>query len=191
MSARILFFVSYHALCLQPFPSFQGSFIRYFYSSPSRKLILVVWTAGQHMHFLFCLRMSQKLRKWREGKKLFCHIKTRASSMSHVRFLQSVGYSGVDLSASLSHLVTWFCMLKSVWKQKLYSRASWATWQDGVLGWPFCLDLSRNCLVASDPDYFISARSHCHQYRSLSRCKCASQCQIHDFFNFLTPGGVS
>lgn len=89
MNARILFFVSYHTPCLQPFPSRQGTSIRCFYSSYSHRLILVVWTAGWQMHFPFCLRLSQYLKKWRGGKKLFCHIKTRTSSMSHVSFLIS------------------------------------------------------------------------------------------------------
>lgn len=76
--------------------------------------------------------------------------------------LQSVGCSGLDLSANLSHWVSGVYVVKSSMKVGVstYSFTSWATWQEGILGQPFCLDLPKNSLLASDLDYFISARSH-------------------------------
>lgn len=160
MNTRILFFLSYHASCLQPF--LQGTSSRCFYSSHSHRLILVVWTARRQMHFPFCLQMSQNLKKSREGKSLCCS--TRASSLSRVIFLifsLLVILEWISLPIFLTGSLV-FMKLNPVWKQEcqLNSCASCTTWQESILGWPFCLDLPQNSLLASDLDYFISARSH-------------------------------
>lgn len=122
------------------------------------------------MHFLFCLLMSQNLKELRGGKKIFCQIGTRAFSMSHVRvfYLKSISYSGVRsvpvfLTGHLA-LCSSICMktgdstLFLVFPEHLGK----AVFLDG----PFCLDLFRNSFVASDPHYFVSARSCCDQYVS-------------------------
>lgn len=88
--------------------------------------------------------------------------------------LQSIGhspgvYSGMDLSAHLSHWVAWLYIIISIGNTSLNFILVLPKWKEGIFGRPFCLDLSRTYFFASDPDYFISARSCCDQYEGFKQ----------------------
>lgn len=116
---------------------------------------------------------SKPFKKWRGGEKLFCQVKTRASSTSHVSLSFLISNLWLLWSRSLYQpfLVDHLALYTYVWKQKPqhYPCASRASLQKDILGWPLSLDLSISFLVVSNLDYFISARSSCDHWRSFKQ----------------------
>lgn len=112
MNVRILFFVSHHMLCLQPFPSLQGISIRSFYSSRSHRFILVLDSKCISHSALGC---PQTLQNEEVETSCFARQAPGPPPCLMLVFLISALLVSLQwISASLSHWVTWAYVVKYV-----------------------------------------------------------------------------
>lgn len=112
MNVRILFFVSHHMLCLQPFPSLQGISIRSFYSSLSHRFILVLDSKCiSHS----ALGYPQTLQNEEMETSCFARQAPGPPPCLMLVFLISTLLVSLQwISASLSHWVTWAYVVKYI-----------------------------------------------------------------------------